>query len=137
MVVPFAAGGAFDVVGRILTPRLSELLGRQVVVENVSGAGGMTGVSRVAKASPDGYQFFLGDASTFAINQTFYKNPLWRSPSTTSPSYSSASCCSDNAVAGDFAVTARSRAAGIDPRLDCAHHDLRHGHASVPTPLRF
>src|SRR5882724_11036717 len=57
MVVPFAAGGAFDVVGRILTPRLSELLGRQVVVENVSGAGGMTGVSRVAKASPDGYQF--------------------------------------------------------------------------------
>src|SRR6266702_889900 len=43
MVVPFAAGGATDVVARILVPRLSELLGQQLVVENVGGAGGMTG----------------------------------------------------------------------------------------------
>src|SRR5258707_8534061 len=54
MVVPFAAGGPADTVGRILTQRLSEVLGQQVVVENVGGAGGMTGSDRVAKAAPDG-----------------------------------------------------------------------------------
>src|SRR4051812_7915948 len=56
MVVPFAAGGSFDALARILAPRLSEVLGQQVIVENVSGAAGMTGASRVAKAAPDGHQ---------------------------------------------------------------------------------
>jgi tripartite-type tricarboxylate transporter receptor subunit TctC len=77
MVVPFAVGGATDVMGRILAPRLSELLGQTVVVENVGGAGGMTGVSRVAKAPPDGYQFVLGNLGTQAISQTLYKHPLY------------------------------------------------------------
>jgi tripartite-type tricarboxylate transporter receptor subunit TctC len=77
MVVPFAAGGATDVVGRILASRLSELLGQQVLVENVGGAGGMTGASRVAKAPPDGYQFLLGNLGTQAISQTLYKRPLY------------------------------------------------------------
>jgi hypothetical protein len=63
-------GGATDVAGRILGSRLSELLGQQVLVENVSGAGGMTGASRVAKAPPDGYQFLLGNLGTQAITQT-------------------------------------------------------------------
>jgi tripartite-type tricarboxylate transporter receptor subunit TctC len=75
MVVPFAAGGGVDVIGRILSPRLSELLGRQVVIENVGGAGGLTGAARVAKAAPDGYQFVLGNVGTHAVNQTLYKNP--------------------------------------------------------------
>ena len=44
MVVPFAAGGTFDVMGRIMAPRMSELLGQQVVVENTTGAGGIIGV---------------------------------------------------------------------------------------------
>jgi tripartite-type tricarboxylate transporter receptor subunit TctC len=57
MVVPFAAGGPADTVGRILAPGLSELLGQQVIIENVGGSGGMTGSYRVAKATPDGYQF--------------------------------------------------------------------------------
>jgi tripartite-type tricarboxylate transporter receptor subunit TctC len=77
MVVPFAAGSASDSVGRVLTARLSELLGQQVIIENVAGAGGMTGVSRVAKAAPDGYQFVLGGIDTFAQNQTLYKKPLY------------------------------------------------------------
>ena len=76
LVVPTAPGGSGDIVGRILAPRLSELLGRQVIVENIGGAGGMLGVARVAKAAPDGYQFVLGNVGNFAQNQTFYKKPL-------------------------------------------------------------
>jgi len=76
MVVPFAAGGGTDVLGRIIGRRLSEVLGQQVVIENVGGAGGMVGSARVAKAAPDGYQFVLGSRAD-AINQTLYKNPLY------------------------------------------------------------
>ena len=76
MVVPFAAGGGTDVLGRIIGQRLSEVLGQQVIIENVGGAGGMVGSARVAKAPPDGYQFVLGSRAD-AINQTLYKNPLY------------------------------------------------------------
>ena len=51
MVVPYAAGGTFDVMGRILTTRMSELLGQPVVVENTTGAGGIIGVNRVVNAA--------------------------------------------------------------------------------------
>ena len=76
MVVPFAAGGGTDVMGRIVGRRLAEILGQQVIIENVGGAGGMVGSARVAKAAPDGYQFVLGSRAD-AINQTLYKNPLY------------------------------------------------------------
>ena len=79
MVVTFPAGSADDVLARILAPRLSELLGQQVIVENVGGAGGMIGVSRVAKAAPDGYQFVLGGLGTFAATQTLHSRPLYNS----------------------------------------------------------
>jgi tripartite-type tricarboxylate transporter receptor subunit TctC len=79
MVVPFAAGSASDTLARILGARLSEVLSQQVIIENVGGAGGMTGVARVAKAAPDGYQFVLGGIDTFAQNQTLYKKPLYNS----------------------------------------------------------
>ena len=79
MVVPFAAGSASDTVARILAARLSEVLGQQVVIENIGGAGGMTGAARVAKAAPDGYTFVLGGVDTFAMNQTLYKRPLYNS----------------------------------------------------------
>jgi len=77
MVVPYAAGGPVDTLGRILAARLSEILGQQVVVENVAGAGGMTGSSRVAKAPPDGYTVLLSGSAVLAINQTLYKKPLY------------------------------------------------------------
>jgi tripartite-type tricarboxylate transporter receptor subunit TctC len=77
LVVTFAAGSGDDLVARSIAPRLSELLGQQVVIENVGGAGGMTGTSRVAKAAPDGYQIVLGGTGTFAANQTLYKQPLY------------------------------------------------------------
>jgi tripartite-type tricarboxylate transporter receptor subunit TctC len=79
MVVPFAAGSASDTLARILGARLSEVLGQQVVIENVGGAGGMTGVARVARGPADGYQFVLGGVDTFAQNQTLYKKPLYNS----------------------------------------------------------
>jgi len=63
MVVPYAAGGPIDTLARILAARLSEILGQQVVVENVPGAGGMTGSSRVAKAAPDGYTVLLSGSA--------------------------------------------------------------------------
>ena len=85
MVVPFAAGGIGDVLGRILAPRLSELLGRQVIIENIGGAGGMAGAARVAKAAPDGYTFVLGSAGTHAHNQTLYKSPLYNAATDFAP----------------------------------------------------
>ena len=85
MVAPAAAGSATDVVARILTPRLSELLGQQVIVEDLGGAGGMTGAARVARAAPDGYQFVLGFAGTHAIAQTLFKDPLYNAATDFAP----------------------------------------------------
>jgi tripartite-type tricarboxylate transporter receptor subunit TctC len=77
LVVPFAAGGAVDVLGRTLAARAAEILGQQIIIENVGGAGGMTGSNRVAKAAPDGYQLVLGSVGTHAQNQTLYKHPAY------------------------------------------------------------
>jgi tripartite-type tricarboxylate transporter receptor subunit TctC len=79
MVIPFAAGGPTDVLGRVIAARMTELLGQQVLVENVGGAGGMTGGKRVADTTPDGYQFLLGTVGTQAQGQTLYKKPLYNS----------------------------------------------------------
>jgi tripartite-type tricarboxylate transporter receptor subunit TctC len=77
MVVPFAAGGPVDLVGRLFAPRLSEILGQQVIIENVGGAGGSTGALRVAKAAPDGYTFLLGNSGTHTYNQLLTKRPIY------------------------------------------------------------
>jgi tripartite-type tricarboxylate transporter receptor subunit TctC len=77
MVVPVAAGGTADPIARVLAVGLSQELGQQVIVENVGGAGGMTGTNRVAKGAPDGYQFVFGTSGSFAQSQTFYKHPLY------------------------------------------------------------
>jgi tripartite-type tricarboxylate transporter receptor subunit TctC len=85
MVVPYVAGGATDIVGRILAARLSEILRQQVIIENIGGAGGMAGTSRVAKAAPDGYQFVLGNVGTHAQNQTLYKSPSYNAATDFAP----------------------------------------------------
>jgi tripartite-type tricarboxylate transporter receptor subunit TctC len=77
MVVTFAAGSGDDLVARIIAPRMAEILGQPVLIENVGGAGGMNGASRVARAAPDGYQMVLGGTGTFGANQTLYKRPLY------------------------------------------------------------
>ena len=77
MIIPFAAGGPTDVLGRIVGERISKSLGQQVVIENVGGAGGMVGSSRVAKARPDGNMFGIGTVGTHAQGQTLYAKPLY------------------------------------------------------------
>jgi tripartite-type tricarboxylate transporter receptor subunit TctC len=85
MVIPFAAGGAVDVMGRILAARLTEILGQRVIIDNVGGAGGMSGAYRVAKATPDGYEFVLGSIGTHAQNQSLYKKPLYNAAADFAP----------------------------------------------------
>ncbi|HSR78722.1 MAG TPA: tripartite tricarboxylate transporter substrate-binding protein [Xanthobacteraceae bacterium] len=85
MVVPFAAGGPTDVLARVVADRMAQLLGQQIVVENVGGAGGMTGVQRVAQAPPDGYTIALGTVGTHAQNQTLYKRPLYNAATDFTP----------------------------------------------------
>jgi len=75
MVVPFAAGGAADGTARVLAGGLSQVLGQNVIVENISGAGSTIGANRVAKGRADGYQFLLGSIGTFAHSQSLYKRP--------------------------------------------------------------
>ena len=74
MVVPFAPGGASDFVARILSPKLSELLGQQIVVDNRPGASGNIGMDLAAKAPADGYTIYLGNIGTIAINPAIFPN---------------------------------------------------------------
>lgn len=72
LILPFAAGGAADVVTRITMARVSEQMGQQFVVENRTGASGNIGTEAVAKSAPDGYTFLVGSPGTMAINPHFF-----------------------------------------------------------------
>lgn len=72
MVVPYAAGGTFDIIGRIVASRMGELLGQTVIVENATGGGGVVGVNRVINSKPDGYTILLGTVGTHIYNQWIY-----------------------------------------------------------------
>jgi len=72
MIIPFAPGGASDFVGRIIQPRLGELLGQPIVIENRAGAAGNIGMEAAAKAAPDGYTVYLGNIGTVAINPAVF-----------------------------------------------------------------
>ena len=73
LVVPYAAGGVFDTIARIIGERMGEVLGQSVIVENVTGAGGIIGVQRAINAKPDGYTVLLGTVGTHAYNQSIYR----------------------------------------------------------------
>jgi tripartite-type tricarboxylate transporter receptor subunit TctC len=72
MIVPFAAGGSTDVIGRILAERMRTSLGQTVIVENVTGAGGTIGVTRAVRAAPDGYTIILGQNGSHVITGATY-----------------------------------------------------------------
>jgi tripartite-type tricarboxylate transporter receptor subunit TctC len=72
MIVPYAAGGAADLMGRVVAQKLTEALPHPVVVENRGGAGGNIGADMVAKATPDGYTLLMGNAPTLAINASLF-----------------------------------------------------------------
>ena len=74
IVVSFAAGGPTDQVARVMSAKLTELLGQTFLVENKTGAGGNLGAAEVARAAPDGYTLLMATVSTHAINPGLYKN---------------------------------------------------------------
>ncbi len=82
MVVPFAAGGTTDVVARVMADHMSRTLRQQVVVENVAGAGGTTGATRVQRAAPDGYTILMGNLGTQAASVGIYGDKLSYDPRT-------------------------------------------------------
>jgi tripartite-type tricarboxylate transporter receptor subunit TctC len=75
LVVPFAAGGALDVVGRIVGQKMTDSWGRQIVIDNRLGAGGNIGAEFVAKAPADGYTLLMSSVTTQAINMSLYAKP--------------------------------------------------------------
>jgi tripartite-type tricarboxylate transporter receptor subunit TctC len=77
MIIPFAAGGPTDVLGRVVAAKMSDILGQQIVIENATGAGGMTGANRVKTSAPDGYMILLGTVGTQAQVQNLSKKPLY------------------------------------------------------------
>ena len=78
IVAPFQAGGPSDTVARLIAVPMSKALGQQVVVENVTGAGGTLGSGRVAKAAPDGYTLGISGSGTHAAVEQLYVNPPYR-----------------------------------------------------------
>lgn len=72
MIVPFAAGGPTDIIARIVADHMSKTLGQQIVIENVAGAGGTTGITRAITAAPDGYTIAMGHLGTFSAAPATY-----------------------------------------------------------------
>lgn len=73
IVIPNAAGGGSDVVARIVSPKLTELLGQPVLIDNRGGAAGVIGTELVIKSPPDGYTLYLGTLGNFSVNPSLYE----------------------------------------------------------------
>lgn len=73
LIAPFPAGGPLDVIARIVGEPMRVALGQPIVIDNVAGAGGNTGVARLARAAPDGYTIGMGQWSTHVVNPVTYK----------------------------------------------------------------
>ena len=75
MIVPIAAGSSPDVFGRVMAERMAKSLGQPIIIENVSGADGTIGVSRAARAKPDGHVISLVTMSIFVLSSVLYSPP--------------------------------------------------------------
>jgi tripartite-type tricarboxylate transporter receptor subunit TctC len=73
LLVPFAAGGAVDIIGRLMAQSLTESLGQAVIVENRPGAGGLLAMEEVARAAPDGYLLAVGAAGPLTVSPALFK----------------------------------------------------------------
>src|SRR5947209_1017723 len=78
LIVPFPPGGSTDVGARVVTDHMSRTLGQQIIVQNVSGAGGTTGSTRAMRADPDGYTILMGQMGTHAASVALYPNLAYR-----------------------------------------------------------
>ncbi|HRK18732.1 MAG TPA: tripartite tricarboxylate transporter substrate-binding protein [Hyphomicrobiaceae bacterium] len=74
MIVPFAAGGPTDIMARIVAENMSKTIGQQIIIENVAGAGGTTGITRAAQSKPDGYTIMMGHMGTHGAAPALYPN---------------------------------------------------------------
>ena len=81
MLVPYAPGGATDIIARVIAPKLAEALGQNFFVENRPGASGNLALEATAKAAPDGYTLLIGNVSTNAINESTFAHTLQIKPS--------------------------------------------------------
>jgi tripartite-type tricarboxylate transporter receptor subunit TctC len=128
VIVPFAAGGPTDVVTRLLGEHMSRTLGQQLVVENVGGAGGTTGMTRVAQATPDGYTIGVGNMGTQSAAPALYPN-LKYNPAT---SFDQVGICNftPQAIVAKKDTVAGDLKAFID-YLKANSNKLSYGHAGV------
>lgn len=76
MIVPFPAGGATDTLARFLAERMGKILGQSIVIENIAGATGSTGVGRAVRSAPDGYTLSIGTSTTHALTGGLYTLPF-------------------------------------------------------------
>src|ERR1700755_1013684 len=74
MVVPYPAGGTSDVLARVLAKKMGDIMGQQIVIENIGGAAGTIGAGSVARAEPDGYTLIFGYTTQFTIAPVLYQN---------------------------------------------------------------
>src|SRR6185436_13964821 len=128
VIVPFAAGGPTDVVTRLVGEHMSRTLGQQLVVENVGGAGGSTGMTRAAQAEPDGYTIAVGNMGTQSAAPALYAN-LKYDPAT---SFEQIGICNftPQAIVAKKDTAAGDLKAFLD-YLQANHGKLSYGHAGV------
>ena len=128
MIVPFAAGGPTDVVTRLVGEHMSRTLGQQLVVENVGGAGGSTGMTRAAQATPDGYTIAVGNMGTQSAAPALYPN-LKYDPATSFEQVGIVNF-TPQAIVAKKDTAAGDLKAFID-YLQANHQKLSYGHAGV------
>jgi tripartite-type tricarboxylate transporter receptor subunit TctC len=128
VIVPFAAGGPTDVVARIFGEHMSRTLGQQLVVENVGGAGGTTGMTRAAQAAPDGYTIAVGNMGTQSAAPSLYPNLKYDPAS----SFAQISVLNftPQAIVAKPATEAKDLKSFIE-YLKANHEKLSYGHAGV------
>ena len=128
VIVPFAAGGPTDVVARLVGEHMSRTLGQQLVIENIGGAGGSTGMARVAAAMPDGYTIGVGNTGTQAAAAALY--PALKYDSLTSFEQISVLNFTPQAIVAKKTTAANDLKEFI-AYLKANHSKLSYGHAGV------